>query len=69
MRLSLLLAALFCWLPDAVQAAGYFDFNTNAQRIYDKIFELRLSEAQSLIARLKLNEPDNLVAYHREFVH
>lgn len=66
MRFSLLLFALFCWLPDSIQAAGYFDFNANAQRIYDKIFELRLNEAQSLIARLKLNEPDNLIAYHLE---
>lgn len=66
MRFSFLLIFLSSLLPVSSQAAGYFDFNTNAQRIYDKIFELRLNEAQSLIARLKLNEPDNLIAYHLE---
>ncbi|WP_367391876.1 tol-pal system YbgF family protein [Lewinella sp. LCG006] len=66
MRFSFLLIALNCLLLAPSQAAGYFDFNTNAQRIYDKIFELRLNEAQSLIARLKLDEPNNLIAYHLE---
>ncbi len=49
-----------------VRAEGYFDYNSAAQLIYKKVFELRLGEAQSLIARLKLREPDNLVAYHLE---
>lgn len=49
-----------------MKAEGYFDYNSAAQLIYKKVFELRLPEAQSLIARLKLREPDNLVAYHLE---
>lgn len=55
----------FIW-PACGQAGGYFNFHNEAQRIYDKILELRLNEAQSRIAQLKLNEPDNLVAYHLE---
>jgi tetratricopeptide (TPR) repeat protein len=50
----------------SVQAAGSFHFHEEAQQIYDKIFELRLEEAQSMIARLKRSEPDNLIAYHLE---
>lgn len=68
MRLSTLLLLLLILFSHhtVLSAEGYFDYNTSAQQIYKKIFELRLSEAQSLIARLKLREPNNLVAYHLE---
>lgn len=45
---------------------GYFDFHNKAQAIYNRIFELRLNEAKSDIAALKIAEPDNLIVYHLE---
>lgn len=62
----LLLGMLLVSSATGIRAEGYFDFNTSSQQIYKKIFELRLNEAQSLIARMKLREPDNLIAYHLE---
>lgn len=50
----------------SAQAEGYFNFHEDAQDIYHKIFELRLDEAKAMITRLKLGEPNNLVAYHLE---
>lgn len=68
MRLSYwpLLLSIVLFSLNEIKAEGYFDYNPAAQQIYKKVFELRLSEAQSLIARLKLREPNNLVAYHLE---
>ena len=68
MRFSTLILLLTFLLGtgSTLQAEGYFEYNASAQRIYKKIFELRLNEAQSLVARLKLREPNNLVAYHLE---
>ena len=68
MRFSFQVLAFFfvAFLPGSAKSQGYFDFNATAQHIYKKIFELRLDEARSSIARLKLSEPDNLVAYHLE---
>jgi len=63
--LPILLLVLFT-IGTATAATAYFDFNPRAQRIYHKIFELRLTEALSLIAQLKIAEPDYLIAYHLE---
>lgn len=64
--LSFVLLGVIVFQTSEIRAEGYFDFNTPARQIYKKIFELRLNEAQSLIARMKLREPDNLIAYHLE---
>ena len=50
----------------ALLGKGYFDFHNKAQAIYNNIFELRLNEASTAIARLKNTEPDNLIVYHLE---
>ncbi len=50
----------------SVLANGYFDFHPQAQTVYHKITELRLSEARTSLAQMKLDEPDNLIIYHLE---
>ena len=48
------------------KASGYFSFHPAAQDVYQKITQLRLTEASTLLARMKQEEPNNLIAYHLE---
>ena len=66
LRILLVCCLLYGLNTASAQSQGYFNFHAEAQQIYNKIFELRLQEAQSMIARLKRAEPNNLVAYHLE---
>ncbi|MEM1215643.1 MAG: hypothetical protein AAGJ82_08165 [Bacteroidota bacterium] len=52
-----------CWLWTAA-GAGYFAYHERARLIYERITELRLAEATTLIAQLQKDEPDNLAAVH-----
>ncbi|MEZ4984321.1 MAG: tetratricopeptide repeat protein [Saprospiraceae bacterium] len=65
-RLRFLLLALSLLLGVSLSAAGYFRYHTEAQTIYKKIFELKLTEAAAMTARMKASEPDNLVVHHLE---
>ncbi len=61
--LPLLICLLFC-ATDVL--ANRFDYTTEAKTIYEKILSLRFREADILIARMKTNDPGNLIVYHLE---
>jgi tetratricopeptide (TPR) repeat protein len=64
-RALFFILALAC-LPALLRAEGYFTFHERARGIYEHILLLRLSDAGQEIARLKQDEPDNLIVYHLE---
>ncbi|HMQ48652.1 MAG TPA: hypothetical protein PKA00_14485 [Saprospiraceae bacterium] len=68
--LRFLLPAAFLWMPLLVTRldAGnyYFEFTANARQAYDKVTSLRFGEAYPLLAKMKLEDPDNLIVYHIE---
>ncbi|RMG81763.1 MAG: tetratricopeptide repeat protein [Bacteroidetes bacterium] len=47
-------------------AAKRFEWTPPARQAYQKVISLRFEEAYSDLARLKINDPDNLIAYHIE---
>ncbi|MCB0637804.1 MAG: hypothetical protein KDC54_14345 [Lewinella sp.] len=65
-RRALLLLVIVVALPLMSRATGYFNFNARARGIYETILTLRLNEAGQQLARLKQDEPDNLIVYHLE---
>ena len=50
----------------ALEAKPYFDFNENARLAYDKVINLRLTEAAQILEELKIEEPDNYIVYYIE---
>ena len=65
MRLLLLLFPIFIILPE-VSAKKYFRFTPKAKNAYDLVTSLRFEEANSVLARLRLQDPDNLIVHHIE---
>lgn len=61
--LLLFLALLFC-LP--LRAEKHFAFTPSARDAYQQVTSLRIAEARITLQRLKLSEPENLIAYHLE---
>ncbi len=47
-------------------AAKRFEWTPTAKAAYKKVISLRFNEAYSDLARMKINDPDNLIAYHIE---
>ncbi len=56
----------FLLISVLVQADGRFEFTPAARSAYDKVTSLRLEEARLEIGRMKVDDPDNLIAYHIE---
>ena len=58
---------LLCCLFYSIAAfGGKFEYTPLAKEAYEKVMSLRFDEANQTLIQLKLNEPDNLVAYHIE---
>ena len=65
-KILLLLLLSSCTLVAPSYAIGYFDFSDQARHAYHLATELRLLEAKEEVARLKVKEPNNLIALHIE---
>lgn len=50
----------------SVAAKGYFDYSPDATAAYHKIIDLRFTEAQQLIQKIRKDHPDNLIVHHLE---
>jgi tetratricopeptide (TPR) repeat protein len=59
-----LLLTLF--VPLSLAAGKYFHFTTDARAAYEKAIDLRFGEAYALLAKVRLQEPDNLIVHHIE---
>lgn len=58
---------LLLWsMTTPVLATFHFTITDNAKAAYEKVTSLRFDEAQVLINRMKLQEPENLIVYHIE---
>lgn len=44
----------------------YFELSTNAKLAYEKAFNLRFSEANTILSRMQAEEPNNLIVHHIE---
>lgn len=53
-------------VPFALTAEKYFHFTTDAKTAYEKAIDLRFGEAYALLAKVRLQEPDNLIVHHIE---
>lgn len=58
----LLLSGLFFALP--LRAAKYFAFTPKALQAYEYATSLRFGEAYTLMAQMKLEDPNNLIVHH-----
>ncbi len=58
----------FCFLFIISQnlAQGNFVFSENAKAAYDKVLNLRFGEAETLLIKLKAEEPNNLIVHYIE---
>lgn len=65
MRISLLLA-IFLWAGQLFGETGYYNYSPLAREAYQRATCLRMKEATALVAKLKKQEPGNLIAYHIE---
>ncbi len=46
--------------------AKHFAFTPNAREAYQEVISLRFTHARALLAQIKSDDPDNLIAYHIE---
>lgn len=53
-------------IPSLLPAEHYFHFTGDARTAYEKVIELRFGEAYALLAKVRLQEPDNLIVHHIE---
>jgi len=65
MRRLLALILLLAPLSPAAKEP-YFDWSPKARNAYDKVIQLRFTEAQSLLDQLRRDEPSNLIRLHVE---
>lgn len=65
-RYFLLLLLLWLFPTARTEARAYFNFHAKARQAYEAILSLRLQEAASILAQIRLNEPDNYIVYHLE---
>lgn len=49
-----------------LRAAGHFTYTPLARKAYDQVLSFRFNEAQLTLARIKLDDPDNLIIHHIE---
>lgn len=61
LRISLLLLITF-----SLQAQGHFTYSPLARQAYDNVTSFRFSQAYLDLARLKLEDPGNLIVHHIE---
>ncbi len=66
MRIKFLLIAIIFCFQNTGFAGNHYAYSPLAREAYDKAISLRLKEARQAIAKLKKQEPGNLVAYHIE---
>nr|HQU59832.1 hypothetical protein [Saprospiraceae bacterium] len=66
MQRLLLFFTLFFVLALPLQAAKYFEFTPYAREAYQHAISLRFGESYALLARMKLEDPNNLIVYHIE---
>lgn len=63
------LLALLLFLPMLafpLRAAKYFEFTPNAREAYSQAISLRFGESYASLARMKLEDPNNLIVHHIE---
>lgn len=58
--------SLLASLPSSLAANKYFHFTADAKTAYAKANQLRFGEAYALLAKVRLQEPDNLIVHHIE---
>lgn len=61
-----LFTVLILIVPSGLSAGKYFHFTTDARSAYEKAIDLRFGEAYALLAKVRLQEPDNLIVHHIE---
>lgn len=67
MRFLCLVILIVLSTVNRLKADGaYYQYSTLAREAYDKAIRLRLQEARVLVARMKRQEPGNLIAVHIE---
>lgn len=66
MKIKYLLLPVFLFLQFSLTAGGYFKWTPQARTAYAQIIELRLTDAEQTVKRLKVSEPDNLIILHLE---
>lgn len=66
MNLLRLTCLLLLFSISTLRGAGHFEYSPLARSAYEKITSLRFGEAHILLAKLKLEEPRNLVVHHLE---
>ena len=65
--MSRLLSLVLLLSPLALPGSeAYFTWSPKARQAYDKAIQLRFTEAESLLAQLKRDEPSNLIRLHVE---
>jgi len=57
---------LFCFFSLVAHSEKRFEWTPLMQQAYQKTIQLRFVEANTLIARIKLSDPENLLVYHVE---
>lgn len=62
---KLLFPLLLFWTVN-LSGLPYFEFSPLAKQAYEKALSLRFIEAKTLIAKMKMQEPDNYMVYHIE---
>ncbi|MEQ8702552.1 MAG: tetratricopeptide repeat protein [Phaeodactylibacter sp.] len=63
---TFLFASLILFAPVCLVAGKYFHFTVDARTAYEKATDLRFGEAYALLAKVRLQEPDNLIVHHIE---
>lgn len=66
MHKIILLFSLLLFSLVAQAGGGRFEFTVEARSAYDKATSLRLNEARAELEAIKINDPENLIAYHIE---
>lgn len=66
MQRLLALIFLLPLLATSSQAAKYFAFTSSARQAYDQAVSLRFGESYALLARMRLEDPNNLIVHHIE---
>ncbi len=66
MRILILILGLITSFGGACLAGNHYAYSPLAREAYDKAISLRMKEARQAIAKLKKQEPGNLVAHHIE---
>lgn len=63
---KIILSIAFLSIALSVFAAKRYEWTPLAKSAYKNVISLRFNEAYSQLARIKINDPENLIAYHIE---